>query len=1471
MKGKLKSIGRVAMALVLAVSLGLITAAPVMAEHTSSATVAFTEGASTVAGEESSLDVRVTNTGSADSIQEVTVDFSGTDFTDIGVGTLPDGWTGEVDAEGIVVTYTASGADIAPGGNVTFVPTVTNPTVAGDYDTPAVSTTDDGPTEASATIDTDIVVTAQEPGADGNDISITVTVTGAENGGDSATIEVSLTGDAITVAVTNDIDTDNPETVTRKAVADALNMAESGTLSGEDYVGTSAGDEKVDVTINNDVTGWVVGSGGSGNNDAAEVHETNLSGGTDQEKDKVATVEPPATLTVNNLFAPLQGPAGATVTVTGSGFTPESAVSIKFDGTKLATEMTDASGSFTKEVTVPQVAADEYLITAAGVARTMSAPFTVTEPALSLDLDYGGIGGSTNVAATGFEVDEVLTLQYCDSWDEVEGATWADWAPQLTGTGADYSWVGVEIPTGLTIDEDNNANFRVVQTAEKYVAYALFEVLSPAIELDPSRGLVDYKVTVTGNYFTPSDVSVIEFDGEVVGGEATGTDGSFTATFDVPALDPDTYTVTAYDGQGLEDEATFTILASAEPELSINPVFGPIEDSEGVTELTLSASGFAANDALTVEYLDRIGTWVDITTGFDSPSTGAGGSWTDTLQDKDILSALSLTEEDNFKVFQTEDEDISATAYFEITPTIEVSVDEGKAGDPVTISGWAFRDVELSRDGVVIPDAELGDMAYGVETEAGEWTSYTVTWTVPETPGGEFTISAEDSEGLTAETSFEILTDAAIDLASGQVGDEIGITGTGFAASSTVTISFDGTDLSDVITTDENGTIEDEQAFAVPELPGTVETPYGVTITGTEGRVFEGLTFSIEPSLVATPENVFVGDEVTLIGKGFGADESVTLDIAGEALDPATTDASGSFEVTRLVPAGLSDEVTITATGEDSELEATATVTVELTLYLSFLRNSVEVSGSWPGKEFTIKVTDQADDAVEGASIYVDTVKIDETTAEGILAYTFEDADIYTIKAISGGSEVEESFEVASPVLTLKAEVDDEEYVEVEELQINPGVQSFQLTDQFGYPIYEEGNVARLRVEGLTVTEFGADGLASYTYEVGESWLTDARWTYETTTLTSNAIVVMVREASLSVEPLETTVVAGETVEFTGFNEWEDAVTVVITGITPGTNGVEWTYEDEDNTATFNELGTYTLTLEDERPETAEATIVVGIPAGFTLANLAVDPTEGTAPLTITVTADVTNNGDVAGDYTAELKVDDEVVDSQVVTVAAGATVTVTFEDYELTDPGTYQVTIDTLTAIEVTALAPADLSIANLAIDPTEGEAPLTITVTADVTNTGDVAGDYTAELKVDDAVVDSQEVSVAAGDTEIVSFTHELADAGTFQVTIDTLTAIEVTVTEAAGPTIQLYEGANPILYTGATMDLPGALTDIETITEIIWQRDVSTGGAWYSYLVSWGIGEITQLRCMSSWSVRTASGSCPSSKLLETRAGS
>ncbi len=69
-----------------------------------------------------------------------------------------------------------------------------------------------------------------------------------------------------------------------------------------------------------------------------------------------------ATFTVESEMAisPTSGEKGSQVTVTGTGFGDEQDVTITFDGTRVATDETDSSGSFTASFDVPDVDAGTY-------------------------------------------------------------------------------------------------------------------------------------------------------------------------------------------------------------------------------------------------------------------------------------------------------------------------------------------------------------------------------------------------------------------------------------------------------------------------------------------------------------------------------------------------------------------------------------------------------------------------------------------------------------------------------------------------------------------------------------------------------------------------------------------------------------------------------------------------------------------------------------------------------------------------------------------------------------------------------------------------------------------------------------------------------------------------------------------------------------------------------------------------------
>jgi len=69
-------------------------------------------------------------------------------------------------------------------------------------------------------------------------------------------------------------------------------------------------------------------------------------------------------------------------------------------------------------------------------------------------------------------------------------------------------------------------------------------------------------------------------------------------------------------------------------------------------------------------------------------------------------------------------------------------------------------------------------------------------------------------------------------------------------------------------------------------------------------------------------------------------------------------------------------------------------------------------------------------------------------------------------------------------------------------------------------------------------------------------------------------------------------------------------------------------------------------------------------------------------------------------------------------------------------------------------------------------------------VTNTGGDSGTYLAELKVSGYIVDSQNVTLDAGETEKIEFTTKIAEAGTTTIEIGTESR-EITVTKAKSNT--------------------------------------------------------------------------------------
>jgi len=330
---------------------------------------------------------------------------------------------------------------------------------------------------------------------------------------------------------------------------------------------------------------------------------------------------------------------------------------------------------------------------------------------------------------------------------------------------------------------------------------------------------------------------------------------------------------------------------------------------------------------------------------------------------------------------------------------------------------------------------------------------------------------------------------------------------------------------------------------------------------------------------------------------------------------------------------------------------------------------------------------------------------------------------------------------------------------------------------------------------------------------------------------------IAVQALSLSLDWIPKAPEVGEEISFTVTNNYgEPAGDISVTVVTPSGDPVNkvttpagvFKYtatEDGNYYVSVGEQDPVTVTVVVTRLDSITAPESVSLYLGETEQLLIMATYEDES--TDNVTADAT----YASDNVSVATVSDA---GLITAVAEGvATITVSYTEGVLTKTADVLVTVSEVPVLVSIAASPSPVP---LTVDGTQ---QLVITAAYSDLTTADVTADATyATDNVSVATVSTGGLITAVAEgaaTITVSYTED---------EITKMTAVSVSVAVIVPLTIELFEGANPIYYNGATMDLPAALTNISEITEIIWQRDVSTGGEWWYYLVEWATGDITQL---------------------------
>ena len=376
---------------------------------------------------------------------------------------------------------------------------------------------------------------------------------------------------------------------------------------------------------------------------------------------------------------------------------------------------------------------------------------------LIADPQYGTVGTKVLVAGYGASPGRRVNIY----WDEVRAWSGTRHTGYLGKTTSDSAGdFEVEITVPEQTGGDAVHEIIAYDTEAEETATASFTVI-PEVVVSPDAGVPGSTVEVQGTGFSRrADVEMyFDEDGdwpdidadELVATAETDKFGSFSPEeFDVPDVAAGDYEVWAIDEEDYSAKDVFTVKG----------FYVVVHPDEGPPGIEVRVRGRLSADSE-----------VDVKFGRDwdgdAPPYDDWDWYTYVLEDVE-------TDEDGFFRDRFEVPSVSAGTYtvmaidkkgewatdeFEVkhAPRIELTPDSGEPDDEITIEGWYFTgdsDITLTfSDKEVEIDVTPED---GITTD--EDGSFEAEFEVPDVPDGDYTVTAEDEEELSAEADFEVVT-----------------------------------------------------------------------------------------------------------------------------------------------------------------------------------------------------------------------------------------------------------------------------------------------------------------------------------------------------------------------------------------------------------------------------------------------------------------------------------------------------------------------------------------------------------------------------------------------------------------------------------------------------------------------------------------------------------------------------------------
>ncbi len=509
-----------------------------------------------------------------------------------------------------------------------------------------------------------------------------------------------------------------------------------------------------------------------------------------------------------------QGMVGDEVLVDGSGFAPNEYIILKYDNVEIndyiaeGDDQVGEDGTFSFTFTVPPSIKGNHTIKVIGENSRVEEEFTFTvSPSVALSASSGVAGTVITVYGEGFNRSKYVDIYFGSTKIDDNNAAVRTDRTNSAGSITYLLTVPAAAAAGtytITIEDENNND---ISASKNFTV-----ILNSVITLSKNTGNVGDTVTVSGANFSPNTTLSILFDSIVVS-SATITDasGNFSATITIPAAVSGAHAIKVGAVQ-----QTFTVTSKM-----------VLDKTQGIagTTVTITGTGFAGSTSI-------VATFNNAALTLNSSVTDASGGFTATFT---VPAVAAGTYEVKVIAGSTQ------TANFTVVdPTISLDKNSGKVGESITITGTNFAagsTITFTIDGATSPNLP--------STTANANGGFTVSFNIPVIAGGAHTL-AVTSGVISKSAQFTVTANASIAPVSGNVGTSVTVTGTGFTASTVVTIKYNGSVVASGTLTTPNGSFS--ATFPVPASAGGAHT-----VDVTDGTNTIQLTFTMETTAPPSP------------------------------------------------------------------------------------------------------------------------------------------------------------------------------------------------------------------------------------------------------------------------------------------------------------------------------------------------------------------------------------------------------------------------------------------------------------------------------------------------------------------------------------------------------------------------------------------------------------------------------------------